>query len=147
EGVERLLAVDDLDQDREILGEAEDARGVDPAVGPEALEAAEDRGAGQALLARLLHHRLVERHPLIAVGVADEDPDQDAFALELHEPAYAQVTRRGWAAGYAGWGRWAGRVGPGCGASGCPAGGRRGPPGRSRSGWSRPPASPPGRPP
>jgi hypothetical protein len=47
EGVDFLLPIDDLDHHREVLGRVEEARGVDEAMGSEALEAAEDGRPGE----------------------------------------------------------------------------------------------------
>ena len=80
DGVDAFGAVGDLDDDRQVLGEAQDAVGVQAAVGSEALDPAQDRGAGQPVLAQGLDDRLVQRLVTVVVGLADEDPQQLAVA-------------------------------------------------------------------
>src|SRR5262249_12333527 len=91
EGLDLLLRVHDLDDDGQVLAEAEDARGVDSASGPESLEATEDRGPREAAAARARHDNLVERAPVPAVGLADEDADELAVARELQSRILAST--------------------------------------------------------
>src|SRR5207245_3051379 len=84
DGVDALLAVDHLDHQREILRQSEDAGGVEVALGTEALDGAQHRRPGDALLAQAPHDGLVQRLAVPRVGLADEDPQQLALALELH---------------------------------------------------------------
>ena len=53
-------------------------------MGAEALDPAQHRGAGEPVLAQQLDDRLVERLRAVLVGLADEDPQQLALALDLH---------------------------------------------------------------
>ena len=55
--------------------------------GAVALDPAGDGRAGEALLADALDDRLVERLPVPGVGLADEDPDELAVALEAGHTA------------------------------------------------------------
>src|SRR6185437_4833515 len=84
EGVDSLLPVDDLDHHRQILAEPEHLGGMQPARMAEAHRPAQNRGAGQVLLARLQHDRLVERQMLMMVILADEDAQQHGVAGNLH---------------------------------------------------------------
>ena len=53
-------------------------------VGAESLDAAQNGRTGEAFLANALDDRLVQRLPVPRVGLADEEAQQLAFALELH---------------------------------------------------------------
>ena len=53
-------------------------------MGAEALDAADHGRTGEPLGAHPLDDRLVERLAPCTVGLADEDPQQLALALELH---------------------------------------------------------------
>ena len=76
--------VDDLDDHRQVLRQAQDLGRVDAAVGAVAEVAAQHGGAGEVPLARRLHDRLVERLVVIAVAVADEDSQQLGALRQMH---------------------------------------------------------------
>ena len=82
--LDSLRPVCDLDHDREVLREPQDARGVQVRVRAEPLDPPQDRRAGHPFLSEHLDDRLVERLPAVLVGLADEDSQQLALALELH---------------------------------------------------------------
>src|SRR5262245_16953277 len=89
-----LLAVDDLEDDRQVLGKPEYLGGVDPTARAVGLDPAPHRGAGQPELARLLPERLVERPAVVPVGLADEDAKEMSRARDLHGPLTGTVRRR-----------------------------------------------------
>src|SRR5690348_2598142 len=84
EGVDLLLAVDDLDDDRQVFREAQDLGGVQPAGMAETERAAQNGGPGEMPFARLEHDRLVERTVLASLVLADEDPQQNGVPWDLH---------------------------------------------------------------
>ena len=84
DAVDVLRRVHDLDQDRKILRQAEDPRRVQPRVGTESFDPANDGRACQALRADALDDRLVERLAVPRVRLADEEPEKLPLALELH---------------------------------------------------------------
>src|SRR6185503_15499221 len=94
EGIDLVLAVDDLDDDRQILGEALDLGGVQAARMAKAHRAAQHRGAGEMLRPRLEDDRLIERQMLMAVVLADEDAQQRRWAGELHGVTLRGLTHR-----------------------------------------------------
>ena len=61
EGPQLLLLVDEFDRQRQVAGKIEDARALDVAVDAEADDAAQNRRAGDLLIARVLDDRVVER--------------------------------------------------------------------------------------
>ncbi len=63
DGSQSVLLVDDLDQDGQVLREAQDARRVQVGLGAVALDPAQDRDAGDAPAAEMLDDGLVERRP------------------------------------------------------------------------------------
>src|SRR5438093_1622374 len=65
-----LLAVDDLDDDRQVLGEPQDLGGVDAACGAVAFDAPPHGGAGQAELTGRVHDDLVEGPAAVPVRLA-----------------------------------------------------------------------------
>ena len=73
--------------DRQVLAETQDPRGVDPALGTEAFDAAQQGCTRPAHLADFEHDRLEQRFPLPAIVLPDEDPEQLPVALELHYKA------------------------------------------------------------
>ena len=77
DAVDVLGGVDDLDHDRQVLGQPQDARRVQAGIGAETLDAAQDGRAGEALLAN---------------------------ALDEPEEVAVRTIRRRVFAGYAGWG-------------------------------------------
>ena len=84
EGLDLLLAVHDLDHQRQVHREPEDFGGVQAAGLAEAHRPAQDRGAGQVQLARLQDDGFVERLVFPAVAFADEDSQQNRFVWNLH---------------------------------------------------------------
>src|SRR4029078_12417414 len=78
--------VDDLDDDRQVLGEAEEPRGVEMGVGAEAFDAAQDRPAGDAPVPEPLHDTLVERLTRLVVGLADVDAELEGGSIDAHPP-------------------------------------------------------------
>ena len=82
--LDALRRVDDLDHHRHVLGEAEDPRGVEVRVGAEALDAAQHGCTGKTLRPDALDDRLVERLAVPRVRLADEEPQELSFALQLH---------------------------------------------------------------
>src|SRR5262249_12737200 len=80
--VQMLLGIDDLDDQREVCGELQDAGGVQDRIRAKASHAAQDGGAGQMLRPEQLDQRGVERSPLPLVAFADEDPPDDLLALD-----------------------------------------------------------------
>jgi hypothetical protein len=79
ERIDLVRAVDDLDHERQILGEAQDLGRVQMA---RMAEAHRDGRAGKAHLARFQHDRLVERLTASLVVLADEDAEQRRVACE-----------------------------------------------------------------
>ncbi len=79
---EMRLRVHDLDDEREVGREPEEARLVDDRIGPEAGDAPQHRRAGQALRAEQLEQRHGERAPLPAIRLADEDPHEHLLAFD-----------------------------------------------------------------
>src|SRR5438309_11313571 len=55
QALDPLGMVDDVHDDRQVLGEAEDARRVNPGMGAVTLDASQHRRAGQTFLAAALH--------------------------------------------------------------------------------------------
>ena len=76
EGLDLVARVDDLDDDRQVLRQAQDLGGVQVAGMSEAGDAAQHGSAGQPRLARLENDRLVERHMAVAVVLAAEDAQE-----------------------------------------------------------------------
>src|SRR5262249_40813121 len=83
EGVDRLLRVYDLDDHRQVLGEAQDLGRMDAARMAESDVAAQHRGAAQVHFPRLEHDRFVQRPALVLVVLAEEDAEQDGVARNL----------------------------------------------------------------
>ena len=84
DAVDVLGGVDDLDHDRQVLGQPQDARRVQAGIGAETLDAAQDGRAGEALLANALDDCLVQGLAVPRVRLADEEPQELALTLELH---------------------------------------------------------------
>lgn len=70
DGAHLVVGVDRLDEDRQVLRQAEDPRGVQVLLGPEALDATQDRRAGQPPLPEALDDRLVEGLALPPIALA-----------------------------------------------------------------------------
>src|SRR5262249_44116961 len=83
-GEDLLLAVDDLDHDGEVLGQAEYLGGMDAAARAVALDSPHHRGPGQPEAPRLLDDDLVQRAAMMLVRFSEEDPQQLALAGDLH---------------------------------------------------------------
>ncbi len=79
--------VDDLDDDRQILGEPKDLRRVQPARMAETHGPAQHRRAGEVRRTRLEDDRLIKRAALIFIVLADEDAKQHGVARNLHDQA------------------------------------------------------------
>src|SRR5581483_6052542 len=82
--VDPLGDVDDDDDDRKVLRQAEDPRGVDRAGGAETLDPAQHGRTGEAGSVRPFHDLRVERAMVVLVGLADVDRQPLAGAFELH---------------------------------------------------------------
>jgi hypothetical protein len=89
--VDALRSVDHLDHHREVLREAEDARGVQMRVCAEPLDPAHHGRAREPELPDTLDDGLVERPAVPGVGLPDEDPEQLPFALEPRHSALAST--------------------------------------------------------
>src|SRR5207247_7458062 len=70
--LDRLLGLDDLDNEGQVEGEAQHLRGVHDARGAEPGHPTDHRRASEPLLAELLEQRLVQRLAVIFVALADE---------------------------------------------------------------------------
>ena len=73
-GVDAFLAVHDFDNDGEVLGKPQDFGSVNAAVTAEAHEAAQDRRAGDPLLAGKKYECFIKRLSVPLVRFADENP-------------------------------------------------------------------------
>jgi hypothetical protein len=82
ECVDLFLAVDDLDDERQVLRQADDLGRVQHARMSEAHGTAQDGGPGDMHLPGFEHDRLVERLVIGLVGFADEDAQQHGVAGE-----------------------------------------------------------------
>src|SRR6266568_8926183 len=87
EGVDPLALVDDDDRDRQILGQAEEARRVDVATGAEALDAAHHGRARETGAVRAVHDLRVERVVVVLVALAEEDRQAACGTGEPHRRA------------------------------------------------------------
>src|SRR5690242_8392885 len=85
EGGDLLRAVDDLDDQRQVAGEAQDLGAVQMARMAKAQTAAQHGGAGDVRLARLEHDCLVERLAVVAIVLADEDAQKLRLLGKLHK--------------------------------------------------------------
>src|SRR2546428_9099065 len=74
-----VLGIDDLDDDRQVLGETQDLGGVQAAVGAEPLHPPQHRGSRQALLARLPDDPFVQGTAVVPVALPHEDPEKMAI--------------------------------------------------------------------
>src|SRR2546425_659151 len=79
-----VLGVDDLDDDWQVLGEAQDLGGVQAAVGAEPLHPPQHRGSRQAVFARLPDDPLVQGRAVVPIALAHEDPEKMAFLGKHH---------------------------------------------------------------
>jgi hypothetical protein len=84
ECVDVVLAVDNLDQQRQVFREPQDFRGVQPARLAEPHRTAQHGGAGEVQLARLHHDRFIERPAVAMVALADEDAERNGLIGNLH---------------------------------------------------------------
>ena len=87
DGVDELdlfLGVDDLDDDGQVLRQADDLGGVEHARVSEAERSAQHGGPGEMHLARFQHDRLVERLVVGLVVLADKDAQQHGVTGKLH---------------------------------------------------------------
>src|SRR5882724_772481 len=82
--VDLLLALDDLDDDRQVFRQSQDLRRVQPARVAIAHWAAQDCRSRQVHLARLQHDGFVERLVLVAIIFAEEDAQQYGLVRQLH---------------------------------------------------------------
>src|SRR5439155_23828513 len=80
DGLNRLFRLHDLEDQRQVEGQPQHLVGVHLAARAEARDAAQHRGAGQSLLAKLLEQRLVQGLAVVLVALADEDPHERALA-------------------------------------------------------------------
>ena len=76
EALDVLGSVHDLDDDGQVLGQAEDLGGVHAAVGTESFEPAQHGRPGQVPLPRLSHEPLIKRQAFVLVALANEDSQQ-----------------------------------------------------------------------
>ena len=74
-----LLAVDDFDHHREVIGESKDAGGVNLSRPAEPFDAPQDSGARDSDRLRAIDDRPVEGFPEPAVPLGKIDPKDDAF--------------------------------------------------------------------
>ena len=81
-------SIDDDDRDRQVVGERQDAGGVDVVGRAVALDAAEHRGAGHARGVGALHDLGGEGRVAVAVGLADVDGEALLVTFELHRPSW-----------------------------------------------------------
>src|SRR5579871_2374888 len=88
ERIDLLLRVDDLDHDRQVLGEAQDLGRVDVARMPEPDVPTQHRGAAELHFPGLEHDRLIERQALEFVVLAEEDAEQDGVARDVHHQTH-----------------------------------------------------------
>src|SRR5882724_10941462 len=79
-----VLGIDNLDDDRQVLGEAQDLGGVKAAVGAEPLHPPQHRGSRQALLARLPYDPLVQGRAVVPIALPHEDPEKMPFLGQHH---------------------------------------------------------------
>src|SRR5579863_4239867 len=86
ERLDVVLAVDDLDHDRQILRQAQDLGGMQAARLAVAERPTQHGRAGEMQLARLQYDRLVERLAAVLVALAAEDPQQHRILGDLHHP-------------------------------------------------------------
>jgi hypothetical protein len=89
ESVDLLLAVDDLDDDRQILRQRQQVPFVQPARMAEAEGAAQHRGARQMRRAGLLDDGDVERRHAATVADAGEYPQQHGVMRHVHVEPHA----------------------------------------------------------
>ena len=84
EGVDLFLAVHDFDDERKVLGQAEDFGGMEVAGFAETHGAAQHGCAGEMGFARGEHDGLVKRLVVPAITFADENPEQQGGLGDLH---------------------------------------------------------------
>ena len=84
EGLDLLLAIHDLDHQRQVQGEPQDFGGVEAAGFSETHGATQYRGTGEVQFARLQHDGLVERLVFPPVAFTDEDSQEHGFVRKLH---------------------------------------------------------------
>src|SRR5579871_4375690 len=82
--VDLVLAVDDLDHQRQVFGQPQDLRRVQPARFAEAHRPAQHGGAGEVQFARFQYDRFIERLRAGLVVLADEDTEQQGLLWDLH---------------------------------------------------------------
>src|SRR5207253_10700708 len=87
-----LLAVDDLDDDREILGEPQDLGGMDAARGAVAFDATPHGRAGQAEVAGRADDDLVECTAAGPARLADGDTAKRPLAGDRHAQTIRPMT-------------------------------------------------------
>jgi hypothetical protein len=80
-----LLGVHDLDQDRQVRREIENARRMHDRMTAETLDAFKDGCSGKSLFARGFDDRGVKRLRTATIAFADEDAQQLSAAWELNE--------------------------------------------------------------
>ena len=83
EPLDMMGTVDDLDDDRHLLGKRPGVLLQDGAVGPQAHEAFQDRRALQAPLVRGLHNPLVQRLGVMAHEVRELEPAENLLGLDF----------------------------------------------------------------
>src|ERR1043166_6255270 len=94
DGVDLLLGVDALDDQRKIDGEAQDLVAVQPRGGPEAQDGAAYRRSGVVPLPEEAHDRLVERLALPLVALPDVNPHEDTLSDQAVHVASDQMRSR-----------------------------------------------------
>src|SRR6266699_2070030 len=82
--IDVLLAVDDLDDQRQVFRQPQYLGGVQTAGHAEAHRPAKNSGAGQVLLPCLQHNRLVKRRTAELVVFSNEDSQQQRLFWYLH---------------------------------------------------------------
>lgn len=84
EGVNLVPGVDDLHNDRQVLGKAKNAACMNAAVGAETQYAPQCRCPGKTVAAGSFHDFFVEQSAVMPVVFADENPEQHAFGRKVH---------------------------------------------------------------
>src|SRR6187397_904868 len=87
DGADAILLVDHLDQDRQVLGQAQETRRVKVCVRAEAFDAAQDRRAGHASFAEEGDDDLIEGFAIAMVRFTDVDADEEGGAVDAHQMA------------------------------------------------------------
>lgn len=82
QSIDMRLIVDNLDEDRQIRGQLEQARGVDHAAGTKASHATNHRRAGEPFCTQSIQQGSGEWRVMPLVGLPEEDADQKLITVE-----------------------------------------------------------------